>query len=144
MENNGSSVLLIFQAPGEKEWETGRPISSTKSSSAGLRLHNAFRTAEKTRLHFNITNTVQCFPGKREVCDSEKPRDRPPTALARARCSKWLRNDIESYNYDRIVVFGSHAKKSVISLGYGESERFRFARHPSGGLSNADLLALVG
>ena len=144
MEDNEGSILLVFQAPGESEWELGRPVISTKTSSAGVRLTNAFPKVGKTRLDFNITNTVQCFPGKQEAQTGERPRDKPPTASARAHCSHWLRQDIEGRKYERVVVFGAHAKKAIHALGYKDDPRFRYLKHPTGGLSSACLLAAVG
>jgi uracil-DNA glycosylase family 4 len=139
-ESRKAPVLLIFQAPGEIEWRTGAPISNPKPGSAGARLDKAFIAVGKTREDFDITNTVQCFPGKHTAT----ARDKPPTAAARSHCSNWLRDDIAGGVYTRIVVFGSHAKKAVHRLGYKDDSRFHFVKHPSGGLSNAELLEAVG
>ncbi len=138
MEDNRGPVLLVFQAPGIHEWENGRPISSTKAGSAGVRILNAL-PAGKSRQSYNITNTVQCFPGKPQAQAGKRTRDKPPLAMASKHCSNWLRNDIEAYPYERIVVFGSHAHKTVRALGYGSDPRFCFPKHPTGGISNEAL-----
>lgn len=143
MEDNGGSILLVFQAPGVSEWEVGRPIISNKPSSAGARLARAFCQAGKTRQDFNITNTVQCFPGKKEARSGETARDRSPVASARFHCSHWLRQDIEAHAYERVVVFGSHAREAVYALGYEHDPRFHCIKHPTGGLSNVKLVSAV-
>lgn len=143
MEDNNGSILLIFHAPGEVEWALGRPIVNTKASSTGARHTNTFSKVGKTRLDFNITNTVQCFPVKQKSKGVERPRDKPPTASADAHCTHWLRQYIDGQQYQRVVVFGSHAKKAVHALDYKDDSRFRYLMHPTGGLSNARLLAAV-
>lgn len=144
MEDNAASVLLIFQAPGENEWASGRPIFSTQPHSAGARLLDAFKRAETTRSDYNITNTAQCFPGKLLPANGKRPRDKKPPAKAIKHCSQWLLRDIQARPYDRVVVFGSPAKAAVKSLGYATDPRFQFIKHPSGGLSKLALDAAVG
>jgi uracil-DNA glycosylase family 4 len=144
MEDNGSSVLLLFQAPGEKEWAHGRPVSSNERGSAGYRLEKAFARAGKARADFNITNAVQCFPGKKPVSAGERPRDRPPPALARRHCAAWLLEDVKAHPYRCITVFGDEAAKSIRLLGLAEDPRFRFFKHPAGGLSDAEILDAIG
>jgi len=139
MEDHGASVLLIFQAPGVDEWTSGKPVSSVNSRSAASRLASAFGLAGKIRTDFNITNTVQCFPGKKDSYGDRKPRDKAPPAKVRQHCSEWLRQDIETFQYKRVIVFGAHAHKAVRALGYQNDPRFCFVRHPTGGLSTEDI-----
>lgn len=144
MEDNGAPVLLVFQSPGVNEWKSGRPVSSTKSGSVGARLANAFKRVGKERRDFNITNIVQCFPGKRRAQPGLASRDLTPIASARRHCSHWLRQDIEATDYKRVVVFGSQARDAVLALGYTGNPRFHYLRHPSGGLSDAKIVAALG
>lgn len=144
MENNDGSFLLIFQAPGINEWSNGRPASSTMTNSTGAKLEAAFAHCGKTRADYNITNAVQCFPGKQEPKTGKRPRDKAPLAAARRHCGHWLRENITSHVYQRIVVFGSPARDAVHALGYVNDKRFVFVRHPNGGLSNAKLRNAVG
>lgn len=144
MEENDADVLLIFQAPGVDEWTTGKPVISTKNGSAGVRLKLAFHRANRTRQDYNITNTVQCFPGKKSQVGISKPRDLAPSAAARRYCAEWLRQDIEARRYNRIVVFGTPAANAVRKLGFEKDSRFRFVKHPSGRLKNIDLDEALG
>lgn len=136
-----ATVLLIFQAPGVNEWRNGRPVSSTALRSAGGRLTKAFRQTGKTRDNYAITNTVQCFPGKRS--QAADARDKLPPVLVSKHCTKWLEQDIRSGPYTHVVVFGSLARRAVEALDYDCDERFRFIKHPAGGLSNTELYAAV-
>lgn len=144
MEDNSASVLLIFQAPGVEEWSKGKPVASMKPSSAGMRLTAAFRVKQQTRLDYNITNTVQCFPGKKSETVILRSRDKAPTATARQHCLEWLRKDIELHSYKRIVAFGTHARKAIRDLGLEMDPRIHFTRHPTGGISNEKLAAALG
>lgn len=144
MEDNDGTILLIFQAPGINEWSNGRPVSSTTTNSAGMKLAAAFAFCKKTRASYNITNAVQCFPGKKESTVGKRPRDKAPLIAARRHCGHWLRKDITAHNYERIVVFGSPAREAVIALGYINDTRFVFVKHPNGGLSDVKLRNAVG
>ncbi|WP_410801244.1 uracil-DNA glycosylase family protein [Marinobacter sp. KMM 10035] len=139
MEDNGADVLLIFQAPGVEEWAEGRPVCSTHPSSAGGRLARAWQRLKRTRYDYNITNTVQCFPGKRSEAFSGRRRDKKPPNDVRKFCANWLQLDIEARPYRRIVVFGTEAGKSVRELGYSGDTRFIYAVHPAGGISKDQL-----
>ncbi len=134
VENNSSKTLLVFQAPGYAEWSEGKPICSENVHSAAARIRNALKRLKLNRQDFNITNAVQCLPNK-----AASGRDKSPTANARKCCLKWLKIDIESTAYRKIVVFGRVAEQSVGDLGYSNDKRFSFLRHPSGGLSNEEL-----
>lgn len=143
MEDNGSDVLLILQAPGLKEWEEGRPSCSTDPRSAGGRLIKAFEELGRTRGDYNITNTVQCFPGKENAAKTGQPRDKKPDTSALNCCTNWLKLDISAREYRQIVVFGREAEKAVKALGFGQDSRFKFCKHPTGGLKKNDLVSCL-
>ncbi len=134
MENNSSDILLIFQAPGESEWKKKAPICSKNSNSAAARIRNSLSRIGKSRTNFNITNATQCYPGK-----LTSGRDKKPAKTAQRNCADWLKTDIESFQFRKIIVFGSLAKETINSLGYDADNRFVFLNHPSGGLRNNDL-----
>ena len=135
MEHNpGTTALLIFLAPGINEWRKGRPICSESSHSAAARIRNSLSHINASRCDFSITNAVQCYPDA-----GGDGHDNPPKPAAQRQCANWLKCDIVSHPWRRIVVFGAIAEVSVRWLGYGCDPRFRFIRHPSGGLSN-DIL----
>lgn len=141
LENNGSVILLIFQAPGIEEWKSGKPISSDNARSAGSKLKKAFQLLGRERVDYNISNAVQCFPGKQASTGKKAPRDKLPPKAARNACLKWLREDIFSGNYTRVVVFGRHAKDAVKKLGYEQDSRFLFVHHPTAAGVSIAMLA---
>jgi uracil-DNA glycosylase len=134
-EDNGSDILLIFQSPGEVEWESGVPLQNFENG-VGLRLENSFRRIGKCRSDFDLTNTVQCYQGK-----GANGRGKKPSKRAQERCRQKLRIDIESKQYMKIIVFGAIARKQVEALGYSfdSDPRFTHLIHPSGGLTNEEL-----
>lgn len=140
MEVNATRALLIFQAPGEQEWRSQRPVISVSDRSAARRFRDSLDRIGKSRQDFSITNVVQCYPGR-----GRNGRDKRPREQAKRSCAQRLRADIEDYCWRRIIVFGSIPKKSIVDiLNYEEGDpRFRFVKHPSGGLKNCDLDAAL-
>lgn len=135
MERNSTRALLILQAPGQEEWREKQPAISESRTSAAARIADSFDRIGKVREDFSITNAVQCYPGRPPGGD----RDDPPCEQAVEACAGRLQGDIESEDWLAVVVFGNTAKEIVRCLGYGEDPRFRFIKHPSGGLSNECL-----
>lgn len=145
LENNGSTILLIFQAPGIEEWKSGKPISSDNPKSAGSKLKKAFQLLGRERGDYNVSNVVQCFPGKLASSGTNAPRDKSPPKAVRNACLKWLREDISNGSYTQVVVFGRHAEDAVKGLGYVQDSRFHFVLHPTApGVSIAKLAEDVG
>lgn len=143
MEDNGASVLLIFQSPGENEWRSKKPLSNSDEASAAGRFRRAFKRTNTSRANFDITNAVQCYQGKAQARGGKAPRDKKPSETARKRCAQWLKLDVENHHYTRIVVFGSVAESSVRNLACFPKEKVKYLRHPSGGLSNKKLFAAL-
>lgn len=139
MERNEGSILLVFQSPGIEEWSTGHPVSGRSRGSVGARLEAAFADVGKSRSDYDITNSVQCFPGKQLGDDKQRPRDQSVMAKARRQCAEWLRLDLEYAKYEKIVVFGAVAKKTIQELSLPAGLPIQYLAHPSAGLSNAAL-----
>ena len=84
-----SRVLLVGQAPGDKEPKLGRPFAWT----AGKTLFKWFNgalgwTEEETRNRFYFAAVCRCFPGKRP-----EGGDRVPAPDEIANCSAWLERE---------------------------------------------------
>lgn len=131
-----ASILLVFQSPGRDEWENKTPISSENRQSTAARIRNALTRVGKSREEFDITNAVQCFSGI-----SNTGRDKKPSKIARKYCMELLRLDISSKPYDKVIVFGQVAQKSVETIMALMNTQIttEYLKHPSGGLSNHDL-----
>ena len=84
-----SRVILVGQAPGDKEPKLGRPFAWT----AGRTLFKWFTEAtgwpeEETRSRIYFAAVCRCFPGKREGGG-----DRVPAPEEIAACSHWLERE---------------------------------------------------
>ena len=86
-----SRIILVGQAPGDKEPKLGRPFAWT----AGKTLFSWFQAAlgwteEETRTRLYFAAVCRCFPGK-------KPSggDRVPDDDEIANCSRWLEREFE-------------------------------------------------
>ena len=96
-----SKILLVGQAPGDKEPALGRPFAWT----AGKQLFKWFAglgVDEATfRAKVYMAATCRCFPGK-------KPQggDRVPSPEEVQRCRPWLEREIELLRPELIVPVG--------------------------------------
>lgn len=137
LESHGSSTLLVFQAPGDREWVAGKPIQPTikPGGSAGVRIRNSWQRVGKSRDDFDIINAVQCFPGK------DGYRDLAPRSEAIFACAMRLNVILEQRGYHKIIAFGNVAFKTVGSLisANGIEPRLLHAAHPNGGVLNSTL-----
>jgi uracil-DNA glycosylase len=86
-----SRVLLVGQAPGDKEPKLGRPFAWT----AGKTLFKWFAaspgwTEDEVRDRIYFAAVCRCFPGKKETGG-----DRVPAPDEIANCSAWLEREFE-------------------------------------------------
>jgi uracil-DNA glycosylase len=143
LEDNGSPVLLVFQAPGVVEWNVGKAIQPTKKQggTAGSRLEKSWKTKGRQRSDFDIINAVQCFPGNP---GGKGDRDYDPDSAARTCCAVRFTAAIKQKNYSEIIAFGHIAQTLVNQIlpSLTNNPKFTAARHPSGGCSNSILNSL--
>jgi uracil-DNA glycosylase len=96
-----SKILLVGQAPGDKEPALGRPFAWT----AGKQLFKWFATLgvdEPTfRARVYMAATCRCFPGK-----NPKGGDRVPSDFEIEQCRPWLEQEIELLRPELIVPIG--------------------------------------
>lgn len=140
--------LLIFQAPGIDEWQGNtvsgnrEPIDSISSHSAAARMRNSIiKRKHLTKDDYDITEAVQCFPGK----SSTSNRDKQPCAKSRYYCLQYLISDLSHKQYRQIVAFGDVAYEMaciavncVLQMGYIQTQPIH-AKHPSSGVTNKEL-----
>lgn len=81
-----SRVLLVGQAPGDKEPKLGRPFAWTAGKTLFKWFHEALGwTEEETRNRLYFAAVCRCFPGKNPTGG-----DRVPNGEEIARCADWL------------------------------------------------------
>jgi uracil-DNA glycosylase len=100
-----SKVLLVGQAPGDKEPKMGRPFAWT----AGKTLFKWFNgalgwTEDETRERFYFAAVCRCFPGKRP-----EGGDRVPAPDEIVKCSEWLEREFELLRPELVLPVGKLA-----------------------------------
>lgn len=100
-----SRILLVGQAPGDKEPVLGRPFAWT----AGKTLFKWFNealgwTEDETRDRIYFAAVCRCFPGKRDIGG-----DRVPDEEEIANCARWLTAEVELLNPALVLPVGKLA-----------------------------------
>src|SRR5882724_11432443 len=100
-----SRILLIGQAPGDKEPQLGRPFAWT----AGKTLFKWFQsvlgwTEDETRNRLYFAAVCRCFPGKNRTGG-----DRVPAPDEIANCSDWLRREFALLRPQLVIPVGKLA-----------------------------------
>jgi uracil-DNA glycosylase family 4 len=94
-------VMIIGEAPGKEEDETGKPFVG----SAGRYLDHVLKGTGLDRADFFITNTVKCRP----------PKNRTPKSIEVGTCtSNYLFEQIELINPALVMLLGSVSTKAVL------------------------------
>ena len=98
-----AKIVLIGEAPGEMEDESGKPFVGR----AGQLLNNFLAEAGISReADVYIINTVKCRP----------PQNRVPSDSEKSACRKFLEAQIDIINPRAIVLCGATALKSFVEL----------------------------
>ena len=107
-----SSVLLVGQAPGDKEGPAGKPFAWT----AGKTLFRWFTQIgmEETgfRQQVYMSAVCRCFPGKQP-----KGGDRVPSQSEITRCRRWLDKEIALLHPQLILPVGKLAISQFLPVG---------------------------
>ena len=107
-----SKVLLVGQAPGDKEPKLGRPFAWT----AGKTLFRWFNEAkglseEQFRACIYMAAVCRCFPGKNPTGG-----DRVPSPQEVLNCSAWLKRELDILRPDLVIPVGKLAIAQFIPL----------------------------
>jgi uracil-DNA glycosylase len=108
---NLSRVLMVGQAPGDREGQFGRPFAWT----AGKTLFGWYRqigideAAFRERVY--IAAVCRCFPGK-----NPKGGDRVPDREEIARCSTWLNAEAELLRPQLLIPVGKLAIEQYLPV----------------------------
>ncbi len=108
-----SRVILVGQAPGDKEPKLGRPFAWT----AGKTLFRWFAEAagineEQFRASIYMAAVCRCFPGKKVTGG-----DRVPSTDEVERCSFWLNRELEILKPGLIIPVGKLAIEQFLPSG---------------------------
>jgi uracil-DNA glycosylase len=107
-----SKVLLVGQAPGDKEPKLGRPFAWT----AGKTLFRWFNTAvgiseEQFRASVYMVAVCRCFPGKNPAGG-----DRVPSPQEVLKCAVWLKRELDILRPALVIPVGKLAIAQFIPL----------------------------
>jgi len=107
-----SKILLVGQAPGDKEPKLGRPFAWT----AGKTLFGWFSQAvgiceEKFRACVYMAAVCRCFPGK-----NPRGGDRVPAPQEISNCSFWLKRELAILKPKLVIPVGKLAIAQFIPL----------------------------
>ncbi len=132
-----SKVLLVGQAPGDKEPKLGKPFAWT----AGRTLFNWFEqatglTEAQFRERVYMAAVCRCFPGKRETGG-----DRVPDSDEIGKCSRWLDTELQLLEPDLVIPVGRLAISQFIAFEGMDGIIGRQFRARTDGL-NFDLIPL--
>jgi uracil-DNA glycosylase len=123
-------VLLVGQAPGDKEPVLGRPFAWT----AGKTLFKWFQqglgwSEEEVRDHIYFAAVCRCFPGKRP-----EGGDRVPGPEEIAACSHWLEREFALLRPELVIPVGKLAIQQFLPPAplaevIGQSYRITYRGH---------------
>ena len=85
-----SEIILIGQAPGDKEGVLGRPFAWTAGKTLFKWFESIGVSEQNFRQQVTMSAVCRCFPGK-----NPKGGDRVPNKKEIATCSQWIDKEIE-------------------------------------------------
>jgi uracil-DNA glycosylase len=100
-----SRILLVGQAPGDKEPKLGRPFAWTAGKTLFKWFHEALGwTEDEVRDRVYFAAVCRCFPGKKETGG-----DRVPDEDEIAFCSRWLAAEVKLLQPQLVLPVGKLA-----------------------------------
>ena len=125
-----SRVVLVGQAPGDKEPKLGRPFAWT----AGRTLFKWFQEAtgideRQFRSRIYMAAVCRCFPGKKPAAG-----DRVPTRDEIVNYASWLDRELEILEPGLVIPVGKLGLSQFLAVdrldhAIGKEFRVKFARH---------------
>lgn len=108
----GAGILLVGQAPGPREQESGRPFAYT----AGKRLFEWFASIGADEKRFRekvcISAVARCFPGR-----GPAGGDRAPSRSEIANCAMHLDRELRLLEPELVIAVGGLAAREVAGSG---------------------------
>lgn len=127
-----SPIILVGQAPGDKEPKLGRPFAWTAGKTLFRWFHEALGwSEEETRKRIYFAAVCRCFPGKRE-----KGGDRVPGEEEIGNCSRWLAAEFALLRPRLVLPVGKLAMAQFLPAAplkamVGQCFRIEYRGHPA-------------
>lgn len=100
-----SRILLVGQAPGDKEPKLGRPFAWTAGRTLFRWFHETLGwTEDEARDRIYFAAVCRCFPGKKPAGG-----DRVPDDVEIANCARWLAAEVELLRPELVLPVGKLA-----------------------------------
>jgi uracil-DNA glycosylase len=99
-----SRIILVGQAPGDKEGTLGRPFAWTAGKTLFKWFEGIGLKEDAFRNQVYMAAVCRCFPGK-----NPKGGDRVPDSDEIERCSRWLQSELELLQPELILPVGKLA-----------------------------------
>lgn len=106
-----SKILLIGQAPGDKEPALGRPFAWTAGKTLFKWFESIGLSEDRFRQQVYMAAVCRCFPGK-----NPKGGDRVPDATEIANCSQWLQAEIKLLQPELVLLVGKLAISQYLQV----------------------------
>lgn len=107
-----SKVMLVGQAPGDKEPLLGRPFAWTAGKTLFRWFHEAAGMSEETfRSSIYMAAVCRCFPGKKSTGG-----DRVPAPDEIQNCSTWLKEEVQILEPELVIPVGKLAIEQFIEV----------------------------
>jgi len=108
----GAKIMLVGQAPGPHEQESGRPFAWTAGRTLFAWFEEIGFSEEQFRSHVHIAAVARCFPGR----DKTGKGDRAPSREEIANCGAHLDREIELLGPEIIIAVGTLASKELVGI----------------------------
>lgn len=106
-----SEILLVGQAPGDREGSLGRPFAWTAGKTMFQWFESIGVAEQDFRQQVYISAVCRCFPGK-----NSKGGDRVPNKKEIETCSQWLNKEIELLQPKLIIPVGKLAISQYLTV----------------------------
>lgn len=106
-----SEILLVGQAPGDKEGGLGRPFAWTAGKTMFKWFESIGVVEDDFRRQIYMSAVCRCFPGK-----NPKGGDRVPDKKEIAVCAQWLNKEIELLQPKLIIPVGKLAIAQYLTV----------------------------
>ena len=125
-----SKVILVGQAPGDKEPVLGRPFAWTAGKTLFKWFEDAIGINEREfRSHIYMAAVCRCFPGKKPAGG-----DRVPSRDEVTNCADWRDRELEILQPALVILVGKLGISQFLAADrldevIGKQFRVKFARH---------------
>jgi uracil-DNA glycosylase len=106
-----SKILLVGQAPGDKEGALGKPFAWTAGKTLFKWFSSIGMEEDKFRENVYMSAVCRCFPGK-----NPKGGDRVPSEKEIGTCAQWVNAEIDLLQPDLLIPVGKLAIKQYIEV----------------------------